>query len=84
MLPVRVAGLRATARLVEPLQHRTRSSFMSAAAPAAKTSAESTDLTLTAHVGHGARHRCKDAQPCVCFLQKGIQKGFIYLKNLNE
>lgn len=78
--PLSVAGLSATARLIEPLQHRTRSRLNPIAATAAKTNVQATDRTLTGHMSHGALHSCKDVKPRVCFLLKWIKKGFLVNK----
>lgn len=85
--PLSVAGLSATARLIEPLQHRTRSrlkSNMSAAATAAKTNVQTTDRTLTGHMGHGALHSSKHVNPRVCFLLKWILQRLHVFNTLNE
>lgn len=82
--PLSVAGLSATARLIEPLQHRTRSRLNPIAATAAKRNVQATDRTLTGHMSHGALHSCKDVKPRVCFLLKLIKKRAHVFNTLNE
>lgn len=83
--PLSVAGLSATARIIEPLQHRTCSHLDPTAATGAKINVKTTDLTLTGRLRHRACHACKDVASCACFLQKWSQNQFMWVfKNLNE